>query len=137
MTHKRQVTHLTSHEIKEFPLFNLQLKSSAIETKYDQSLDLDSLFSFHQQYLPLIHVHLSFHQQYVPLIHAHLQSTIFLKQNSVGSGADPGIPLRVGDFCILISNFNIYNTKKRPKAEIYCSYKQKVTNKRLIITFYN
>ena len=32
------------------------------------------------------------------------------------TGADPGIPLRVGDFCILISNFNIYIIQKKAKS---------------------
>jgi hypothetical protein len=41
------------------------------------------------------------------------------------SGADPGIPLRVGGFCILISNFNIYNTKKgqKPKYIVHINKK--------------
>jgi hypothetical protein len=40
-------------------------------------------------------------------------------------GADPGIPLRVGGFCILISNFNIYNTKKgqKPKYIVHINKK--------------
>ena len=52
------------------------------------------------------------------------------------AGADLGIPSRVGTFCLLISNFNTYNTKKA-KSHIHCLDKQKVTNKMLIIVFYN
>jgi hypothetical protein len=42
-----------------------------------------------------------------------------------GAGADPGIPLRVGGFSILISNFNIYNTKKgqKPKYIVHINKK--------------
>ena len=35
------------------------------------------------------------------------------------SGADPGILFRVGIFCLLISNFNTYNTKKGPNFDTY------------------
>ena len=51
-----------------------------------------------------------------------------LSHGSVGgfvTGVDPGIPLRVGGFCILISNFNIYNIKKgqKPKYIVHINKK--------------
>jgi hypothetical protein len=48
---------------------------------------------------------------------------------------DPGIPFKVGTFCILISNFNIYNTKKgqKPKYIVHINniieLKSQITNK--------
>jgi hypothetical protein len=52
-------------------------------------------------------------------------STNIQKTNSPKAGADPGIPLRVGGFCVLISNFNIYNTKKgqKPKYIVHINKK--------------
>jgi hypothetical protein len=54
-----------------------------------------------------------------------MYSWCHLRKHVFYTGADPGIPLRVGGFCVLISNFNIYNTKKdqKPKYIVHINKK--------------